>query len=135
MVERFLARLSGLSLADYGEAVRTWRDELRRTDRWYAAEDAVGDAIARTGRHDEQWRLHDRVHRLFRESEWHTRPAAPGESQGTEAAAQYLASTAAFALLLADAIPRDELRTLYTPFATAIPFAELVGPGWKRRTG
>jgi hypothetical protein len=135
LVERFLARLATLKLADYGDAVHTWRLELRRTDAWYAAEDAVGDAIARTGRHDECWHLQGRLYRLFRESAWHTQPRTPADAEGTEAAAHYLASTAAFALLLADAITPAELRTLYAPFARAIPLPELVAPAARRPPG
>ena len=124
LVERFLGRLCGLDLAQWSEVVRAWRDTLRRTDAWASAEDAVGDAIARTGRHEEQWRLQDRLYELFRTTPWHTHPGA-NASAGTEAAAQYLASSAAFALLLGDAIGSEALRTLYAPFASVIPLPAL----------
>jgi hypothetical protein len=127
LVERFLERACALDLAQWADVVRAWRDTLRLTDAWAAAEDAVGDAITRTGRHDEQWRLQDRVHELFRASPWHTNARA-SSAPGTEAAAQYLASTAAFALLVGDAIGGEALRTLYAPFSGVIPLAELALP-------
>ncbi len=132
MVERFLARLCELDLAQWADVVRAWRDTLRRTDAWASAEDAVGDAIARTGRHDAQWALQDRLYELFRASPWHTNPRANG-NPGTEAAAQYLAGTAAFALLMGDAIDAEALRTLYAPFAGVIPLPELALPGGNGR--
>jgi hypothetical protein len=127
MVEQFLARLCELDLAQWADVVRAWRDTLRRTDVWAAAEDAVGDAIARTGRHDAQWQLQERLYELFRASPWHTIPRA-NATPGTEAAAQYLASSAAFALLMGDAIGSEALRTLYAPFAGVIPLAALALP-------
>ena len=127
LVERFLERACALDLAEWADVVRAWRDTLRRTDAWAAAEDAVGDAITQTGRHDEQWRLQDRLHEAFRASPWHTSTRA-NAAPGTEAAAQYLASTAAFALLVGDAISAEALRTLHAPFAGVIPLAELALP-------
>jgi hypothetical protein len=133
MVERFLERLPEVGLAQWGDVVRSWRDTLRRTDEWAGAEDAVGDAIARTGRHDAQCDLQDRLYLLCKRSPWFTTGAAPGAAAGTEAAAHYLASTAAFALLVADALPREALRALYAPFAATIPLPELALPGEYRR--
>lgn len=128
LVERFLERLCELDLAQWADVVRAWRDTLRRTDAWTSAEDAVGDAIARTGRHDEQWVLQDRLHERFKRTPWFTNRQSPSAA-GTEAAAQYLASSAAFALLVADALSREELRTLYAPFAGVVPLPELLLPG------
>jgi hypothetical protein len=132
LVERFLERVGELDLVRWGEVVRAWRDTLHRTAAWSGAEDAVGEAITRTGRHDEQWELQDRLHQIFRRSCWFTNRQASAAA-GTEAAAQYVAGTAAFALLVADALSREELRTLYAPFAGAIPLPELALPGENRR--
>ena len=129
LVGRFLDRLCGLDLPQWADVVRAWRDTLRRTDAWVSAEDAVGDALARTGRHDEHWVLQERLYQIFRKSPWYTNRRAHAECAGTEVAAQYLAGSAAFALLVADALSREELRTLYAPFAGPIPLAELALPG------
>jgi hypothetical protein len=133
MVERFLERLPELDLAQWADVVRSWRDTLRRTDEWADAEDAVGEAITRTGRHDAQCDLQDRLYQLFKRSPWHTNRHTPATAAGTEAAAHYLASTAAFGLLVADALPREALRALYAPFAAMIPLPELALPGEHRR--
>ena len=50
---------------------------------------------------------------------------ASSSSLATEAAAQYLASSAAFALLLIDALAPAHVATLYAPFAALIPLATL----------
>jgi hypothetical protein len=62
LVERFLDRLQALEFDQLTDVVTAWRDALRRTDAWYSAEDAVGDAIAALRRHDEQWRLQGRLY-------------------------------------------------------------------------
>jgi hypothetical protein len=129
-IESFLDQLARLSLAQFTDAIRTWREALRRTDAWYAAEDAVGEALARTARHDEEWRLHDRLYEIFRSSAWHAdvdveRAAGSEHAPSSEPAAQYLAGTAAFALLVFDALSGAHLATLYAPFATLIPLASL----------
>ena len=125
IVEAFLARLARLDLAQYGAAIRRWRDELRRTDAWCAAEDAVGEAIAETGRHDAHWRMQERLFELFHASPWYTDRDAQARALGSEPAAHYLASSAAVALLVADAIDAGALRTLYAPFERVIPYLEL----------
>jgi len=136
LVERYLDRLQALEFDHLTQVVTAWRDALRRTDAWYAAEDAVGDAIAALRRHDEQWRLQGRLYEIFRRSKWFRDGHPASEVSGTEAASQYLASTAAFALLVADRLTRAQLATLYTPFNTAIPLASLglegVAPGFER---
>lgn len=125
-VSAFLARLPRLTLDDFAAAIKTWRDALRRTDTWYAAEDAVGDALARTRRHDEEWRLHDALHAVFRgAATWHAGGDTEAHGPATEAAAQYLASSAAFALLLIDALSPAHVATLYAPFAALVPLATL----------
>jgi hypothetical protein len=125
LVERFLQRLAGLDITQLGEVIATWRAHLRRTDEWYGAEDAVGEAIARTRRYAEQWRLQDRLYELFRRSSWYTNLEPGTLVPACEAAAQYLASVAAFAVLVADAISPRAFATLYTPFAETITLQQL----------
>lgn len=124
-VASFLARLPRLTLQDFAGAIQRWREALRRTDAWYAAEDAVGDALARTHRYDAEWRLHEDLHGVFRDASWHAGEGATAHGAATEAAAQYLAASAAFALLLIDALAPAHLATLYAPFAELIPLASL----------
>ena len=121
LVERYLAQLARLTAADFAAIVVRWRDGLRKSDAWYAAEDAVGDGIARTRRDDEMWLVQDRLYALFRGTPWYQQRVTP-----PEVATQYLANSAAMALMVADAIPRDALAILYAPFAEAIPLADLV---------
>jgi len=126
LVERFLARLARLSHAEISTAVATWRDGLRCTNAWYAAEDEVGDALTATRRHDEEWRLQEHLYELFRRASWRLeRPVSPTTTETSDAAAQYLASTAAFALMVADGLSVQGLTTLYSPFAEVVPLGEL----------
>ena len=132
LVEQFLARLARLDHARISAIVAIWRDGLRRTDAWYGAEDEVGDALTATRRHDEEWRLQERLYELFRRATWSIERKACPTSPATEAAAQYLASTAAFALMVVDVLSARSFATLYAPFAVDIPVAEL-GLGALRR--
>ena len=126
LVERFLARLARLSHADISAAVAAWRDGLRCTNAWYTAEDEVGDALTATRRHDEEWRLQEHLYELFRRATWRLeRPVSPSSTESSDAASQYLAGTAAFALMVADALSVQGLTTLYAPFAEVIPLGEL----------
>jgi hypothetical protein len=126
LVERFLARLARLSHTEISAAVAAWRDGLRCTNAWYTAEDEVGDALTATRRHDEEWRLQEHLYELFRRASWRLeRPVSPTTTETSDAAAQYLASTAAFALMVADALSVQGLTTLYAPFAEVVPLGEL----------
>lgn len=132
-IDRFLTRLARMDVADFAGVVRVWRDALHHADDWYAAEDAVGDAIARTRRDAEMWRLQDALYGTFRGGAWYERPLPHGRRAPIEAAAQYLATTAAVTLMVAEALPPQHVATLYAPFAVTIPLHELVDDGARRR--
>jgi hypothetical protein len=125
LVERFLERLGQLGIADFNEVVRHWRSTLRDSDAWYAAEDAVGEAIGRTRRDGAMWILQDRIYEIFRGGTWYEHRAPGTPVAPSEMAAQYLANTAGVALLVADVLPAAELRTLYEPFRESIPMTEV----------
>ena len=126
LVERFLTRLARLSHTEISAAVAAWRDGLRCTNAWYTAEDEVGDALTVTRRHDEEWRLQEHLYELFRRASWRLeRPVSATTTETSDAAAQYLASTAAFSLMVADALSVQGLTTLYAPFAEVVPLGEL----------
>ena len=125
LVERFLERLSKLGIDDFNEVVRRWRTTLRDSDAWYAAEDAVGEAIARTRRDGAMWILQDRIYEIFRGGTWYEHRAPGAPVAPSEMAAQYLATTAGVALLVADALPATVLTTLYEPFRETIPMTEV----------
>lgn len=120
LIDRFITRLGRLTVTDFAAIVVRWRDGLRKSDAWYAAEDAVGDAIARTHRDDAMWRVQDRLYTLFRGTPWYQRDAS-----SPEVATQYLANSAAIALMVADVLPRESLAVLYEPFAESIPLGSL----------
>jgi hypothetical protein len=124
LVERFLARLARLDLDDFAAVVARWRDSLRDDDAWYAAEDAVGDAVARTLRDGPMWEVQDAVYSIFRGAPWYGKQPVADRAP-SEFAAQYLAQTAAVALLVADTLSAEHLRTILTPFADRIPLHEL----------
>src|SRR5688572_28667508 len=96
LIERFLKRLAELNLAQVTAVCTTWRAHLGRNDEWYQAEDEVGDAIAHTQRYDAQSQVQDRLYELFRRSSWYTNLELGTLIPTCEAAAQYLASVAAF---------------------------------------
>ena len=125
LVERFLERLAQLGIDDFDEVVRQWRITLRDSDAWYAAEDAVGEAIARTRRDGAMWILQDRIYEVFRGGTWYEHRAPGAPVAPSEMAAQYLSTTAGVALLVADELPATVLRTLYEPFRKTIPMTEV----------
>jgi hypothetical protein len=120
-LDRFLTRLADLTPADHGAVVRAWSSEQRLDDAWAVAEDAVGDAVARTGRTNELWRLQEMIYAVFHRARRHAWRAPDRLTQRTDAAAQYLATAAAGALLVADVIDPCHVATLYAPYRTAIP--------------
>jgi len=125
LVDRFLERLAQLGIADFNVVVQRWRTTLRDSDDWYAAEDAVGEAIARTRRDGAMWVLQDRIYEIFRGGTWYEHRAPGAPVAPSEMAAQYLATTTSVALLVADALPATVLTTLYEPFREAIPMTEV----------
>ena len=126
IVERFLARLARLDVADFLDVVRAWREALRGGgEAWYQAEDAVGEAIARTHRDEEMWRLQHAVHVSFCGGPWYERPLPGARTAAAEAASEYIAASAALALLVADTLAPRHLATLHAPFGRVIPLAEL----------
>jgi hypothetical protein len=125
LIDRFLERLATLELDDFAAIVTRWRQAGGATEVWCAAEDAVGDAIATTRRDDEMWQLHDRLYASFRNAPWYTRRPADAPTAPPEAASQYVATSAAVALLVADVLSAAHLNALYGPFAEAIPLADV----------
>ena len=120
LIERFLDRLAHMQLADFGDVVRRWRAALAAGPAWYAAEDAVGDAIAQTRRDDAMWVLQDHIYAVFRDTPWYASAASGPTPAPPEVASQYLATSAAVALLVADVLAAEHLNALYAPFAAAL---------------
>lgn len=89
-----------------------WRQAPHNTPAWRDAEDAVGDAIARTRRHDVLERLREVVHATV------LKGVPFGGLEARDAAAvEYLAGAAVGALLVRDALSASHARTLRAPFA------------------
>jgi hypothetical protein len=114
-VDAFLARLAALPPRELTDVLRAWRLAPHRAPAWRDAEDAVGDAIARTRRHAALERLRDVVHATVR-------TAAPYGGLGARdaAAVEYLAGAAIGALLVRDALTPSHARTLRAPFVRAV---------------
>ena len=102
-IERFFERLQHLNLQGLGDAVRTWRDELARSGAWHKAEDAVSRAITDTARHAPQWLMLNRLFEIFRGAPWYKEHQSGSQVPGSDAAAQYVTTTALLALLVRDA--------------------------------
>ena len=123
LIEEFLTRLQNLPFRDLGRAVQTWRAKVG--EEWHHAEDAVGDAIAATDRHEERQRLLERIYHIFRGSTWFSSREPDSLVPGSDASAQYVTSAALFALLVCDALRDGDFATMYAPFAAVIPLPEL----------
>ena len=120
---KFLGRIAQLEIEELGVAVRTCHRAAGTA--WFAAEDAVAQAITAAGRHAEQEVLLEQIAQLFRTVPWFT-PAQPGARiHASEPSGQYVATIAMLALLVRDRIGPADFELLYAPFATLIPPVEL----------
>ena len=129
---KFVGRLAQLDLDAVCAVVASWHQTMRvETDAWFAAEEAVGEAIVASGRRAEQEPLLLYVAQAFARAVWYgpdgrRAVVAPERRVGaTEATGQYLATLAMLALLVRDHLEAATFDLLYRPFAAHIPPAEL----------
>lgn len=129
---KFVGRLAQLDLDAVCAVVASWHQTMRaETDAWFAAEEALGEAVVASGRRAEQEPLLMHVAQAFARAVWYGpegRRAAPAPERrvgATEATGQYLATLAMLALLTRDHIEATTFDLLYRPFAAHIPPAEL----------
>lgn len=128
---RFVGRVAQLDHEAVHHAVATWRHDMRTAyDSWFAAEDAVAQAIVSSGRHAEQRPLLIHMADAFSQRVWTGGPR--GESgtaervvHATEASGQYLATLAMLAVLVRDHLDPATFEQVYQPFAVLIPLTEL----------
>jgi len=128
-VEAFLARLAELSVYDLGRAVGQWRAIATAPGGpWYAAEDAIADAVEAAGRHDAQAQGTVAMYDVFRRR---ARGFSARDSfarvPGSEATAQYVSTSALYALVVRDALSPEAFAVAYGPFADVIPLATIDG--------
>jgi hypothetical protein len=126
-VERFLACLAGLSVADIGQAVGRWRAIASAPGGpWYAAEDAIAEAVHAVSRHGAQEQVTEAAYDVFRRRArgFSTRESF-ARAPGSEATAQYVSTSALLALVVRDAVSPEAFAVAYGPFADAIPLATI----------
>lgn len=127
-VGRFLARLADLSVADLGQAVGRWRAiAAAPSGPWYVAEDAIAEAVHAARRHDAQARGTDALYDVFRRARRFSARASFARVPGSEATAQYVTTTALYALVVRDALSPEAFAVAYGPFADVIPLATVDG--------
>jgi hypothetical protein len=120
---KFLGRIAQLELEQLGVAVQAWHSAVGRD--WFAAEDAVAQAVIDSARAAEQEVLLEHIAQLFRSVPWFT-PEEPGARvNASEPSGQYVTTLAMLALLVRDRLSPAEFELLYRPFATLIPTEEL----------
>jgi hypothetical protein len=128
---KFVGRVAQLDHDAVREVVATWRQSMRAAyDSWFAAEDAVAQAIASSGRHVEQRPLLMHVADAFSQRVW---PGGGDERSGaaerhvhaTEASGQYLATLAMLAVLVRDHLDAATFDQVYEPFGRLVPISEL----------
>jgi hypothetical protein len=129
-IEAFLDRLAALPFSALGEVLTRWRAQMAdgRAGEWFAAEDALGDAVTLTERHDLQQALLEAIYDVFRRRPWFTAQAPSSQIPGADGSAQYLVTDAVLALLVRDQLAPHTFNTLYAPFAEWIPLAALPAP-------
>jgi hypothetical protein len=128
---RFVGRVAQLDHAAVQHAVATWRQRMRvGYDSWFAAEDAVAQAIVSSGRQVEQRPLLIHMADAFSQRVWtggHRDDTGAAEQlvHATEASGQYLATLAMLALLVRDHLDAAAFDQVYQPFAALITITEL----------
>jgi hypothetical protein len=128
---RFVGRVAQLDYAAVQHAVSTWRQRMRvGYDSWFAAEDAVAQAIVSSGRQVEQRPLLIHMADAFSQRVWtggHRDDSGAAEQivRATEASGQYIATLAMLALLVRDHLDAATFDQVYQPFAALIPISEL----------
>jgi hypothetical protein len=132
VARRFVGRVALLDLGAVRAIADSWHRSMREgSDAWFAAEEAVGQAVIMSGRHGQQRPLLMAVADVFANSVWYGPAArsggAPPERRvgATEATGQYLTTLAMLALLVRDHLEPPTFELLYQPFAVPIPPAEL----------
>jgi hypothetical protein len=122
-VRAFLERLEALDMEQLREAIRVWRREL--SDGWHEADHAVAVAMRDSQRHREQEAVLEALYDVFRRAPWFTNEHPGTRVASSDATAQYIATSAVLALLVCDRLAPQYLQTLYQPFASLIPLADL----------
>jgi hypothetical protein len=122
LVERLFSRLRMLPGADLDRAVERWRSLVGPT--WFAAERALGHALAASRRRAERYRALQRLHELVWRRRW-LDDLPPGGDRASEAGAQYVVTTAVLALIVRDHLADDRFTLLYAPLAELVPLREL----------
>ncbi len=131
---KFVGRVAQLEPEAVRAVVGTWRETMRaESAAWFAAEEAVAQALVASGRHHEQGPLLMYIAEAFAHHVWHSgrahltlgAPAPEQRVRATEASGRYLGTLAMLALLVRDHLEPATFEMLYRPFATLVPGAEL----------
>jgi hypothetical protein len=115
----FLDRLESLDFHELGAAIRRWRSFV--DDAWFEAERALAQAVYDTRAFGAQRRVIDRLSDLFRRARWFTLQAPGAVIGASDASGQYVATLAALALLVREALSGEQFKLLYRTFAPLIP--------------
>ncbi len=131
---KFVGRVAQLDPEAVRAVVGTWRETMPiESAAWFAAEEAVAQALVASGRHHEQGPLLMYIAEAFAHHVWHSgrahltlgAPAPEQRVRATEASGRYLGTLAMLALLVRDHLEPATFEVLYRPFATLVPGAEL----------
>ena len=134
---KFVGRLAQLDVAAARTAVADWHQTMRaEPEAWFAAEEALGQAVVTSGRRAAQEPLLMDVAQAFARAVWYGAeargahapvpvPAPELRVRASEAAGQYLATVAMLAVLVRDHLDPATFALLYRPFALLIPPAAL----------
>jgi hypothetical protein len=109
------------------DVLARWRAQATdgQGEAWFAAEDALGDAITATARHDAQQAVLAAMYELFLRRPGRSGHARSLDDPGSDASTQYVATAALLALLVRDSLAPETVNTLYAPFEDWLPLATL----------
>jgi hypothetical protein len=130
-IRAFLRRVSEMSLETWGSVIERWR-RVVVVPQWHDGDRAIAEVLRGEKAHAIQERFLEEIFTMFQRAPWftHREPGAPVRS--TDAAAQYITTTACLALLVRPWIAQSYFETLYYPFEELAPARE-VDAAWQRR--
>jgi hypothetical protein len=120
-----------MSLETWGSVIERWR-RVVVVPQWHDGDRAIAEVLRGEKAHAIQERFLEEIFTMFQRAPWftHREPGAPVRS--TDAAAQYITTTACLALLVRPWIAQSYFETLYYPFEELAPARE-VDAAWQRR--
>lgn len=130
-IHAFLHRVSEMSLETWSSVIERWR-KVVVAPQWHDGDRAIAEVLRGEKAHAIQERFLEEIFTMFQRAPWFTHREPGAHIRSTDAAAQYITTTACLALLVRPWIAQSYFETLYYPFEELAPARE-IDAAWHRR--